>query len=95
MLRRLIFATIFAAVPMAAAAHDQAQSGDKKPLKMENAVTATATIQAIDQNTRSVTLRTESGDEDTFTVGPEVKRFNQLKVGDTIRLTSRRTGRPS
>jgi hypothetical protein len=53
----------------------------------ENQVTATVTIRAIDQATRSVTLRAENGDEDTFTVGPEVTRFNQLKVGDTIRAT--------
>src|SRR5262249_23047264 len=42
---------------------------------------------AIDPATRSVTLRAENGDEDTFTVGPEVTRFNQLKVGDTIKAT--------
>ena len=53
----------------------------------QNQVTATVTIRAIDQATRSVTLRAENGDEDTFTVGPEVKRFNELKVGDTIRAT--------
>jgi Cu/Ag efflux protein CusF len=50
-------------------------------------VTATATIKAIDPATRSVTLRAENGDEDTFTVGPDVTRFNQLKVGDTIKAT--------
>ena len=58
-----------------------------KPVVKENQVTATATIKAIDQATRSVTLRTENGDEDTFTVGPAVERFNQLKAGDTIRVT--------
>ncbi len=53
----------------------------------QNQVTATVTIRAIDQATRSVTLRAENGDEDTLTVGPEVKRFNELKVGDIIRAT--------
>jgi Cu/Ag efflux protein CusF len=62
-----------------------AQSG--QPVKRESAVTATATIQAIDSATRSITLRNENGDEDTFTAGPEVKRFNELKVGDKVRLT--------
>ena len=47
----------------------------------------TATIKAIDPATRSVTLRSENGDEDTFTVGPAVTRFDQLKVGDTIKAT--------
>jgi hypothetical protein len=49
--------------------------------------TATATITAIDSATRTLTLRNEKGEQDTFTAGPEVTRFNQLKVGETIRLT--------
>ena len=53
----------------------------------QNEVTATVTITAIDQATRSVTLRAENGDLDTFTVGPAVKRFAELKVGDVIRAT--------
>lgn len=75
--------SVLALIPLAAAAQTQ---GDKTVTK-QNQVTATATIRAIDQATRSVTLRTENGDEDTFTVGPEVTRFNQLKVGDTIKAT--------
>ena len=58
-----------------------------KPLTKQNQITATATIKAIDPATRSVTLRADNGDEDTFTVAPDVTRFNQLKVGDTIRAT--------
>ena len=64
-----------------------AQSQPGKTVTKENAVTAAATITAIDPATRSITLRTEKGDEDTFTVGPDVKRFDQLKVGDKIRAT--------
>jgi Cu/Ag efflux protein CusF len=52
-----------------------------------NAVTATATIQAIDSATRSVTLKSENGEEDAFQVGPEVKRFEELKVGDKVKMT--------
>src|SRR4030095_6209405 len=52
-----------------------------------NAVTAVATIQAIDATTRSVTLRNEKGGGDTFKMGPEVKRFDEFKVGDKVRLT--------
>jgi len=63
------------------------QGQTDKTVTKENAVTATMTVRAIDQATRSITLRAENGDEDTFTVGPEVKRFNELKVGDTIRAT--------
>ena len=63
----------------------QGQSQGGKTVTKENRVATTATIKAIDQATRSVTLRAENGDEDTFTAGPEVTRFSQLKVGDTIR----------
>jgi hypothetical protein len=64
-----------------------AQSPAGKTVTKQNAVTATATITAIDPATRSITLRGEKGDEDTFTAGPEVTRFAQLKVGDKIRAT--------
>lgn len=58
-----------------------------KPVQKEHTQTGTATIVAIDQATRSLTLRYQNGDEDTFTIGPEVKRFAELKKGDTIRAT--------
>ena len=50
-------------------------------------VSATATIQAIDSTGRTVTLRDEKGQEDTYSVGPEVKRFNELKVGQQVKMT--------
>lgn len=50
-------------------------------------VTASATIQAIDTATRKITLRNEKGEEDSFVAGPDVQRFNELKVGDRIRMT--------
>jgi Cu/Ag efflux protein CusF len=52
-----------------------------------SSVTATATIQAIDSTARTITLRDEKGQEDTYSVGPEVKRFNEFKVGDTVKMT--------
>jgi Cu/Ag efflux protein CusF len=78
MLRIFTIATLLSSIPMSAIA---------QTVEAQNKVTATATIKAIDHATRSVTLRSENGDEDTFTVGPEVTRFNQLKAGDTIRAT--------
>ena len=52
-----------------------------------NSVSTTATIQAIDSTARTVTLRDEAGQEDLYNVGPEVKRFNELKVGDRVKMT--------
>jgi hypothetical protein len=56
-------------------------------VKKSNSVSATATIQAIDKANRLVTIRDESGAEDTVYVGPDVKRFDEVKVGDKIKLT--------
>jgi len=57
------------------------------PVTKTKSVTATATIQAIDSTTRSITLRDETGVEDTYVAGPEIKRFDELKVGDTVKMT--------
>jgi ribosomal 50S subunit-recycling heat shock protein len=45
------------------------------------------TIQAIDKANRLVTLRDEKGAEDTMVVGPAMKRFDELKVGDKVKVT--------
>ena len=51
------------------------------------ALSATATIQAIDATARTITLRDDKGQEDTYTAGPELERFNELKVGDKVKMT--------
>jgi hypothetical protein len=47
-------------------------------------VNLTATITAIDKATRDVTLKGPQGNEVTVTAGPEVKKFDSLKVGDQV-----------
>ena len=49
-------------------------------------VKITATITAIDKSTRDVTLKGPEGNLVTVTAGPEVKNFDQLKVGDKVDL---------
>ena len=66
-----------------AAALPQAQA----PVTKANVVKVTATIQAIDATTRTVTLRDDKGNEDSFSVGPAVQRFNELKVGQKVNIT--------
>ena len=56
-------------------------------VKKSESVTATATIQAIDKANRLVTLKDEKGAEDTMQVGPAMKRFDELKVGDKVKVT--------
>src|SRR5262249_20941330 len=50
-------------------------------------VTATAVVQAIDQNTREVTLKAENGNVFSFVAGDDVKNLSQVHVGDTVRVT--------
>ena len=85
MSKSFAFAALLATVPLVTFAAPQSPQG--KSVTKQNQMTATATIKAIDPAKRTVTLRSDNGDEDTFTVGPDVTRFDQLKVGDTIRAT--------
>jgi len=49
------------------------------------AVSVSATVEAIDPATRQVTLKGPRGDLNTVTAGPELRNFEQIKVGDQIK----------
>jgi Cu/Ag efflux protein CusF len=49
-------------------------------------IKVTATITAIDKATRDLTLKGPQGNEIIVSAGPEVKNFDQLKVGDQVNL---------
>ena len=44
----------------------------------------TATIEAIERSSRSLTLKQDNGEYVTITVPPEVAKFDAMKVGDKI-----------
>ena len=44
----------------------------------------TARIEAIDHDARLVTLLEDDGNVESLYAGPEIKRFSELKVGDTV-----------
>lgn len=46
----------------------------------------TATVQAVDTATRTLTLKGDDGQTETMKVPPEVKRFNEVAVGDTVEV---------
>jgi hypothetical protein len=75
------FAVIGLAVLVAAPALAQTKTiqGEK--------IVKTATIEAINHGTRELTVKGPEGNYVTFTAAPEVKRFDALKVGDTITVT--------
>ncbi len=47
-------------------------------------ITETFTIEAIDSTARMVTLKDKDGNIEDLFCGPEVQRFDALKVGDTV-----------
>src|SRR5437773_2555037 len=51
-----------------------------------NVVEITASVQAIDKANRTVTIKGPRGRVETVTAGPEVKNFDQIKVGDNVVL---------
>jgi Cu/Ag efflux protein CusF len=61
------------------------QAGKPLPSYTETSTTkATATVKAVDQATRKVTLQPESGEAFDFVAGPQVKNLAQVQVGDTV-----------
>ena len=49
-------------------------------------IKATATVTVIDYATREVTLKGPQGNAITVVAGPEVKKLEQVKVGDQVNL---------
>lgn len=47
-------------------------------------IKATATVTALDAAQRKITLKRADGKETTVTAGPDVRNFDQIKVGDTV-----------
>jgi Cu/Ag efflux protein CusF len=76
MKKTLAALALLAVLPLAARAQD--------PVTLTDVLEVTATIEAIDKTDRLVTLMDEDGETETIYCGPEVKRFDELKVGDTV-----------
>jgi Cu/Ag efflux protein CusF len=80
MTRRILFVCLIALAAAGAFSNALAQ----KPVTQGAAISETAVIVAIDSTNRLITLKAEDGTTDTVYAGPEVKRFNELKVGDKV-----------
>ena len=85
MLKSLCFAAAVALAGTAAAQTGGAMVGTApgKGVAVQT-IKGTATITAVDKATRDITLKGPQGREMTITAGPEVKNFDQLKVGDQV-----------
>ena len=56
----------------------------QKPVSLGGVVSETFTIDAIDHSARVVTLRDKNGLTEDVVCGPEIQRFDALKVGDKV-----------
>ncbi|HTM30662.1 MAG TPA: hypothetical protein VL263_05140 [Vicinamibacterales bacterium] len=56
----------------------------QKPVSVSDTVTESFTIEAINKTTRVVTLKDKDGNLEELFCGPEVQRFDALKVGDKV-----------
>lgn len=76
---KLRIVSMLAAVALVAGCATQKPSG-----RMEDVVQSRATVTAIDQQSRMVTLRDKNGEELVIQVPDAVRNFNQIKVGDEV-----------
>jgi len=83
----IICSALLAASLGTAFSAEEQPAATKPRLAREEAVlvTVTASVEAINQTNREVTLKGSLGNSVTFTVDQRVKRLNEFKVGDLIR----------
>lgn len=84
MKRILVVLALSTAVPALAQTQQAPQPPAPKPVIETNVVEVKGTIEGLSPDTREVTVRVEGDGLRTFAVKPDVKRFNELKVGDRL-----------
>lgn len=65
----------------------RAQTQSATPQTASATAQITAKVVAIDSQNRILTLQDPQGNTQNVKIGPDVKRFNEIKVGDTITMT--------
>ena len=73
---------MFLASAVAFANDEMAQ--DKPSMYTSESITVTAVVEAINQETREVTLRKNNGEVITFTASEEARNLDQVDVGDIV-----------
>jgi Cu/Ag efflux protein CusF len=89
MRKSLVLAAVVSALaassPLLAQTQDVVVASKPGVVGVAQTIEVSATITKIDKASRGITLKGPSGNEVTLIAGPEVKNFDQLKVGDTVR----------
>jgi Cu/Ag efflux protein CusF len=76
---------LLAAAP--AFAQQPAPQGQARGVAAGSSVTAVAIVEAINQETREVTLRKEDGELVQMVIGPEARNLAQVEKGDRVTVT--------
>jgi hypothetical protein len=63
-----------------------AQGADLSGIGWTDTSTVHATVTAVNRSTRQVTLTNQQGRTVTFTAGPEIRRLNEINVGDQVQI---------
>jgi hypothetical protein len=90
----IFLAALVSAIALAQPAGAQtgaAMTSSPGKVGVSQTVDVSATIAAIDKSSRTITLKGPKGDELKIEAGPEVKNFDQLKVGDFVDMRYRET----
>jgi hypothetical protein len=61
-----------------------AAPADKPGVVVADVLVVSAPVEAVDKAKRTVTIKGQGGRSVTLMMGPEVKNFDQIKVGDTV-----------
>ena len=89
-MKKLVLGIIAAAVLVPMARTAMAQS---KTVSSE-VKTATGTIEAVEAQTRTITIKKSDGTYATIVAGPDITRFAEVKVGQTVNVRVKRPGEP-
>jgi Cu/Ag efflux protein CusF len=84
MIRLNIARVLVAALATAPFVLGSVPASAQKPVSISEAITETFTIESIDHASRVVTLKDKDGVLEDVECGPEVQRFDALKVGDRV-----------
>ncbi len=82
-IKYMYVATLLLATPIAFAAHHEAAK-EKPSFFASQSMTVSAVVDAIDHETRVVTVTKDDGESLTFTATKEVRNLDQVAVGDVL-----------
>lgn len=73
-------------LPLSAWSGDEPQASDKPSISASHTVQLSAVVEAIDMETRQVTLRGPEGNSRTLTVREDARNLDQVNAGDTVNV---------